>query len=111
MMCHLIEEIIPREYFTNMVSLTADINLLSLFMKEKVPLLHAHLKKLNFQLEMVVVELFITAFSLNKTACTDIIIDAMLLEGSSVYFKTMLAFFRIYQSEMLAMKEFCSSPR
>ncbi len=107
MMCHLIEEVVPKEYFTTMISMTADLNLLTLFMKEKVPLVLDHLKSKEFDLQMVVVELFLTIFTVNRTNCTDIIMDAVLLSGSSVFLKVMLVFFKNFEENILALPDFC----
>lgn len=106
MMCHLIEEVVPREYFTTMISMTADLNLLTLFMKEKTPLVSEHLKKMEFDLQMVLVELFLTIFTVNRTECTDVIMDAVLLTGSSTFMKVMLVFFKTFEEEILALHDF-----
>ena len=45
MLAHLIEEVIPGEYYTTMISLTADINILLLFLSIAKNKLYQHLKK------------------------------------------------------------------
>ena len=107
MLCHLIEEVIPKEYYTTMISLTADINLILLFLREKHPKLLTHFGKINFELPMVLVEQFITAFTNNNTDITELIMDRMLIDGSITYFKVILLFFKYFEKELLTMTEFC----
>ena len=102
----MIEDVVPKDYYTNMVSLTADLNVLTLFLSEKMPDLLAHLRKLHFELPMVLVELFITVFTTNRLEVTDVIMDAVLLDGPRVYYKVILIFLERYSTEMLEMREF-----
>lgn len=108
MLCYLIEEVIPKDYYTNMVSLTADMNVLMLFLNERNPKIFAHLRKLQFELPMVLVELFITVFTTNRNDITDVIMDAMLLDGSRVYFKVVMIFLSYFEEELLDTREFRS---
>lgn len=107
MLCYLIEEVIPKEYYTTMISLTADINLLLLLMSLHKTKLYKHILKINFELPMVLVEMFITVFTSYCTRLTDIMMDLVLLEGSIVYFKVILVFFGYIEKEVLKVKEFC----
>jgi Na+/pantothenate symporter len=113
MLCYLVEEVIPKEYYTTMISLTADINLLLLLMSLHKKKLYKHIMKINFELPMVLVEMFITVFTAHCTLLTDIMMDLVLLEGSIVYFKVVLVFFGYIEQEVLKVTEFCSlaSPR
>lgn len=108
MLSHLVEEVIPKEYYTTMISLTADINLLLLLMSLHKTKLYKHIAKINFELPMVLVEMFITVFSSHCTRLTDLIMDLVLLEGSVVYFKVVLVFFGYIEKEVLKVSEFCS---
>lgn len=107
-MAHLIEEVIPREYYSTMISLTADINMLLLFLSAKYPKIHKHLLKVNFELPMVLVELFITIFTTNTCEITDLIMDMVLIEGSQVYFKAILTILGYFEKEILQTTEFCN---
>jgi Rab-GTPase-TBC domain len=107
MLCYIIEDVLPRDYYTTMVSLTADINLLVLFLVEREPQIVVHLKAINFELPMVIVEMLITIFTTNRTEITDIIMDAFLIDGSRVYLKVVLLFFRHFREDILHLKEFC----
>ena len=107
MLCYLIEEVIPKEYYTTMISLTADINLLLLLMSLHKTKFYKHISKINFELPMVLVEMFITVFTSYATRLTDIIMDLVLLEGSIVYFKVILVFFGYIEKEILKVSEFC----
>lgn len=109
MLCHLIEEVVPKEYYTTMISLTADINLLLLLMSLHKTKLYKHILKINFELPMVLVEMFITVFTSYFTGLTDIIMDLVLLEGSIVYFKVLLVFFGYIEKDILKVTEFCRS--
>jgi hypothetical protein len=110
MLSHLIEEVLPREYYTTMISLTADINIFLLFLNIKRPKVFKHLQNCNFQLPMVLVELFITVFTTNQTYMTDIIMDLILLDGSTVFFRVFLVFFSYFEKELLKLTEFCNWP-
>lgn len=90
-----------------MISLTADINLLLLLMSMHKTKLYKHIVKINFELPMVLVEMFITVFTAHCTSLTDIIMDLVLMEGSIVYFKVILIFFGYIEKEILKTTEFC----
>lgn len=107
-MCYLIEEVIPMEYYTTMISLTADINIILLLLSLHRPKFYKHILKLNLELPMVLVEMFITLFTSYCTRLTDIIMDAFLLEGSTVYFKVVMVFFTHIEKQILKVKEFCT---
>lgn len=113
LLCHMIEEVVPKDYYTNMVSLSADINVLILFLSEKMPAVFEHLRKLHFELPMVLVELFITVFTNNRSEVTDVIMDAVLIDGPRVYYKVILVFLDYFAEEILNMHEFRNprSPR
>lgn len=102
----MIEEVVPKDYYTNMVSLTADINVLILFLNEKLPNVFTHLRKLHFELPMVLVELFITVFTTNRNEVTDTIMDAVLIDGPRVYYKVILVFLEEFAEEILDMHQF-----
>lgn len=106
MLCYIIEEVLPRDYYTTMVSLTADINLLVLLLHELEPRVVNHLKSVDFELPMVFVEQMITIFTANRADLTDVIMDAFLIDGSRVYFKVILLFFRYFREELLQLREF-----
>lgn len=109
MLSYLIEEIIPSEYYTTMISLTADINVILLFLSIKRPKVFNHFKNLEFQLPMVLVELFITVFTTNQTSLTDIIMDLVLMEGSTVFFRVIMIFFSYFEKALLKIIDFRSS--
>jgi len=106
MLCHLIEEVLPREYYTTMISLTADINIILLFLRTNKPKVYKHIRSISFELPMVLVELFITVFSTNPTSITDIIFDMVMIEGSLTYFKAILVFFNYFEKEIMQKTEF-----
>lgn len=107
MLSYIIEDILPRDYYSTMVSLTGDINLLILMLHEREPKIVNHLKAANFELPMVLVELFITAFTVNYSPLTDIIMDAFLVDGSLIFIKVILLFFQYFREDILRFKEFC----
>lgn len=107
MLSHLIEEVIPREYYTTMISLSADINLILLFLRTNHQKVYKHIRKINFELPMFLVELFITMFTTNETAITEVIIDMVMIEGSLTYFKAILVFISYFEKEILQHTEFC----
>jgi Rab-GTPase-TBC domain len=106
-MCYLIEEVIPKEYYTTMISLTADINVLLLLLSLHRKKVYKKLCKMNFELPMVLVEMFITVFTAGRTKLTDTIIDLIVLQGSIVYFKVVMVFFQYIEKELLEATEFC----
>lgn len=107
MLCYLIEEIIPKEYYTTMISLTADINVLLLLLSLHRTKLYKRICKINFELPMALVEMFITVFTASSTSLNDIIMDLFILEGSIVYFKVIMVFFQYIEKDLLKVKEFC----
>lgn len=107
MLCYIIEEVLPKDYYTSMVSLMADVNLLVLFLNERCPDLSNHLRSVNFELPMVVVELFITIFTASRTELSDVVMDHFLIDGSRTYFKAVLFFFELFKDEIMMRSEFC----
>jgi Rab-GTPase-TBC domain len=107
MLCYLIEEVIPKEYYTTMISLTADINVLLLLLSLHRTKTYKRICKINFELPMALVEVFITLFTGLAPRMAEIVIDLIILEGSIVYFKVIMVFFQYIEKEMVKVKEFC----
>lgn len=90
-----------------MISLTADINIFLLILSIYKTKSFKHLRKNNFELPMVLVELFITVFTTNQTAITELIMDYVLIEGSIIFFKVLLLFFQYFEKDIFKLSEFC----
>lgn len=97
----------PRDYYTNMLSLRADILIVTkiLYMRDKK--LMKHLEKVGMDVSLIMVESFITLFT---TTChpdlVDIIIDHFVIDGSVVLLKTMVLIMTYFGSKLMTLHSF-----
>ena len=104
-MAHIIEEEMPSEYYTNMLSVIADLKILQIFFKMKNPSLHKHLSKIGIDMVMVALPCFLTIFTNCHPSLTDIVIDNFFIEGSIVLIKTTLLYFQYMQKNLLKIRD------
>lgn len=61
-LAYIFEQLIPKNYYTNMVPIIADIKMLRHLMQEKYPKLVSHIQDLNVDLNFILIPWFIMAF-------------------------------------------------
>lgn len=97
----------PRDYYTNMLSLRADILIATkiLYMRDKK--LMKHLEEVGMDVSLIMVESFITLFT---TTChadlVDIIIDHFVIDGAVVLLKTMVLIMSYFAPKLMVLRSF-----
>lgn len=104
-MVNIIEDELPSEYYTNMLSVFADLKILYIFFKMKFGSLHKHFQKLGIDMAMIALPCFLTLFTNCSNSLTDIIIDHFFISGSIALIKTMLLYFSYMKKELLKIDD------
>lgn len=105
-MVYLINEVIPRNYFTNMVPLMSDIKLVKYFIKEKFPKYLTLIQRNQIDLNMVLLPWFLVIFTQIENRHLKIIIMSKLMaEGIIVYFKMILILFGLSYKKLNSIKD------
>jgi hypothetical protein len=95
----------PKEYYTNMLSVLADMQIIQLIFQLKYPDLNKHFKKLGVGLEMVALPCFITIFTNCPSNLVDIILDYFFLDGPITLIKTIIIFFGYIKKKLLKVND------
>jgi hypothetical protein len=105
MMCYLIEEAMPKEYYTNMLPVLADMQILQHIFNSRYPDLVRHFKKVGIGLEMMALPCFITVFTNCPSTLVDVILDFFFLDGHVTLFKVIIAMFNYMRKDILKIHE------
>lgn len=101
---YIIEELMPMEYYTNMLALRADIELTSKLLRARDQELQDHFKDIGIDLSLVVVESYLTVFTNTiHPDLTDIIIDHFMAEGPTVLLKAMVLLLSYLREDLLRL--------
>lgn len=95
----------PKEYYTNMLSVLADMQIVQMIFQMKYPDLDKHFKKIGVGLEMVALPCFITIFTNCPTGLVDIIMDFFFLDGPTTLIKTIVLFFGYIRKNLLKLQD------
>lgn len=95
----------PKEYYTNMLSVLADMQIVQIIFQIKYPDLDKHFKKIGVGLEMVALPCFITIFTNCSTSLVDIIMDFFFLDGPTTLIKTIILFFGYMRKSLLKLQD------
>ena len=107
-LCSIIENILPIDYYSLMVGTLVDQNLFRKILKKVMTRLSNHLKNLEIDISMVVIQWFISLYSLNfQPEITNEIWDNFLINGSSVLFKAGLGILSLLEKDLLKCTNFC----
>merc|ERR1719284_1963367 len=92
-LCCLIEDVLPAEYYTaRMTGLRADLGLLDSLVARCLPRLHQHLTLHGIDLSPITNSWFLCLFVNSLPQCqSHRVLDCLLHEGSTVLFRTALA--------------------
>lgn len=63
LLVHIFEQLVPKSYYTSMVSIIADIKMLKQVLKQNNPKLVQHIQDLNADLGFLLIPWFVTAFT------------------------------------------------
>lgn len=81
----------PREYYTNMLALRADIQLVYRVLDAKEPELFEHFKSLHIDLSLITVESFLTVYTnTSHPDIADVIMDHFLMKGPVILIKAIV---------------------
>ena len=95
----------PKEYYTNMLSVLADMQIVQLIFNDKYPDLCKHFKKNGVGLEMVALPCFITLFTNCPSKLVEIIIDFFFLDGPITLIKTIIVLFGYIRKEIIKIND------
>lgn len=92
----------PRDYYSNMLSLRADIQIIYKILSLKDPELVEHFAEVCVDMSLITVESFLTIYT---TTChpdmTEVIIDHFLLHGPTVLLKAMVVLLTYMRKDLL----------
>ena len=95
----------PRDYYTNMLSLRADFVLVHNLLRLREKKILNHLISLPMDLSMIIVESFLTVFTNTcHHSLVDVIFDHFLLDGSIVLVKTIILILGYLSDKILAIE-------
>jgi hypothetical protein len=104
---YIIEELMPREYYTNMLALRADIQLVHKVLEVKDPEMLDHLRSHMIDLSLLTVESFLTIYTNTcHTNITDVIIDHFLMKGPVVLLKTIIIMLGYMREDLFKQESF-----
>ena len=92
----------PKEYYSNMLALRADIQLTYDLLNIKDPDLLDHFEDINVDMSLIIVENFLTLFtSTCHPDIADIIIDHFLIKGPVTLLKAMVLLLSYMRNDIL----------
>lgn len=104
---HIIENLMPQEYYTNMLSLTSDIKIVLDLLNVMHPRLASHLERLNMDLSNLIVESFVTIYtSTVREELCDVILDYFFIEGSLTLIKAQVLIFGYMKEKLITVGSF-----
>lgn len=99
---YIIEDLMPKEYYSNMLALRADIQIVYKLLSIKDPELVQHFAEVCVDMSLVTVESFLTLYT---NTChpdlTEIIIDHFLVKGPIILLKAMVLILSYMRTELL----------
>lgn len=104
---YLVEELMPADYYTNMLSLRADILIVTHLLALRDKPLMDHFESISMDISLLMVESFLTLFtSTCHPTITDVIIDHFVIDGSRVLMKAMVLIISYLRSKLLTINNF-----
>ena len=107
MLCQLMERYLPVDYYSKMVGVIIDHNVLSYLIEEKFPDLYFHLSNIGFDPKIVTFQWFSCLFSYNFSfEVLAPLWDHFFLKGSKILFKVSLAIFELMEKHIMQHNSF-----
>lgn len=98
----ILEDLMPKDYYSNMLPLTADLKLVYKLGSNMFPDLFAHMKEISLDLSMILVESFLTIFTNTcHSRIADVIMDHFLIHGPVVLMKAQLLIFGYFRKKLM----------
>lgn len=106
-MVYLIEELMPADYYTNMLSLRADILVVTNLLVIRDKRLMEHFENISMDVSLLMVESFLTLFTGTcHSSIVDVIIDHFVIDGSNVLIKAMVLLISYMRVKLLEINNF-----
>lgn len=99
---YILEELMPKDYYSNMLSLRSDIQITYKILSLKDPQLIKHFAEVSIDISLITVESFLTLYT--NTCHPDIvevIMDHLFIHGSNVLIKTMCILLGYMREDLL----------
>ena len=92
----------PKEYYSNMLALRADIQLIYKLLSVKDPALIRHFAEVSIDMSLITVESFLTLYTNTcHPEITEVIIDHFLVQGPVVLLKVMVLLLSYMRKQLL----------
>lgn len=102
MLFYVNDNVIPKNYYTNMIPLISDIKLIKYFLKSRNPKILDFIQKNYIDLNMVILPWFLVIFTQIKNHfLVTLIFSRLISEGITIYFKITLILFEIVYKHKL----------
>lgn len=99
---YIIEELMPKEYYSNMLALKADIQIIYKLLSIKDPELVQHFEVVSVDMSLITVESFLTLYT---NTChpdlTEVIMDHFFVHGPVVLLKAMILLLTYMRHDLL----------
>ena len=99
---YIIEELMPRDYYSNMLARRADIQIIYKIVSLRDPELVEHFAEVCVDMSLITVESFLTIYT---TTChpdlTEVVMDHFLLHGPTVLLKAMVLLLSYMRKDLL----------
>lgn len=103
MLVAIIEELMPKDYYTNMLSLKSDIQIIYKLLQIKDPVLLKHFAEVNVDVSLITVESFLTLYTNTcHPELAEVILDHIFLQGSVVLLKAMVVLLGYMREDLMA---------
>lgn len=100
---HILEELMPRDYYSNMLSLRSDIQIVYKILSVKDPQLLKHFAEVSIDVSLITVESFLTLYTNTCHAdIVEVILDHFFLHGSVVLIKAMVILLGYMREDLLS---------
>jgi hypothetical protein len=103
----VVEDLIPDYYSTDMIGVRRDSQVFARYLQSKLPTLHAHLSRLNFMYEPLIMNWFLQLFVNTLPFHTALRVwDVFLHEGVKVLFRIGVAIMKELEPKLLVTEDF-----
>jgi hypothetical protein len=106
-MTQLLENILPIDFYTNLLSVIAETKLLEFYLEQFCQEVSSHFKAINLQLDFFAVQWFVCLFTFtNNTELTKAIWLRIVSQGHKALIISAVALLSIFQNELLQIEDF-----
>lgn len=107
-MAYLFDNVIPRDYYTNMIPLISDMKLLKFMIKQKFPHVFQFIRLHFIDLNLIFFPWFLVAFTqLRNMELKILIMSRLISEGTLVFFKLVLILMDMISPKLPLINQQC----